>query len=318
MQAVDARQAVSTAAMPTRLEHDLEIVLAPLTRPELGEIRIGSGPFAVGRSEPLFAAYDDDILVMLSRRHARLFCEQGSVYLADLDSRNGTTLNRQRIGLEPCRLSDGDEVGFGGVLSFRVKIAPRRGVDTKAEVTTLTLTPAAEDSSLGPIVVARFPFLVGKSDAVFARCREQQPEQLGHLSRRHAHIFSRDGGAWIEDLGSTNGTFVDGLRLQEHAVPLEDGMLLAFGGDHFTYRVSLGKHAAGVAAPTTAPVVSDKTTFVAAPTSFLEIFCADDQPLPDADAPAAAAPLAPVPAAARAHRAAVVRAGEPGCPGHGP
>jgi pSer/pThr/pTyr-binding forkhead associated (FHA) protein len=298
MQAVDAHATVPTTAMPSTT--DLEIVLAPLTRPELGEIRIEGGPFAVGRSEPPFAAYDDEILVMLSRRHARLFCEHGGVYLADQGSRNGTTRNRERIGLEPCRLSDGDEVGFGGVLSFRVRISPRAGAPGRgAEVSTLTLTPAAEDSALAPIVVARFPFLVGKSDAVFARCREQQPAQLGFLSRRHAHIFSRDGGAWIEDLGSTNGTFVDGLRLQERAVPLEDGMLLAFGGDHFTYRVSLGKQAACVAAPTTAPVVSDKTTFVAAPTSFLEIFCADDQPLPDTDVQAAAAPVAPLQAAAR-------------------
>ena len=278
---------------------DLDIVLEPLTQPALGEIRLGGGPFAVGRSEPPFASCDEEILAMLSRRHARVYCEHGSVWLADFDSRNGTTRNRKRIGSEPCRLSDGDEVGFGGVLSFRVKITPRRGADAKAEVSTLTLTPAAEDSTLAPIIVARLPFLVGKSDAAFARCRDEQPAQLGFLSRRHAHLFSRDGGAWIEDLGSTNGTFVDGLRLHEHAVPLEDGMLLAFGGDHFTYRVSLGAQAASVATPAPVPVVSDKTTFVAAPTSFLEIFCADDTPLPDADVQAAVAPVAPAQAVVR-------------------
>jgi pSer/pThr/pTyr-binding forkhead associated (FHA) protein len=302
MQAVDARPNGPAAAMHERFEHDLEIVLAPLTRPELGEIRIDSGPFAIGRSEPPFAAYDEDILAMLSRRHARLFCEQGNVYLADLDSTNGTTLNRQRIAAEPCRLTDGDEIGFGGVVSFRIKIASRSGARA-AQVSTLTLTPAAADSALAPIVVARLPFLVGKSDAAFARCREEQPELLGHLSRRHAHIFSRDGGAWIEDLGSTNGTFVDGLRLHENAVPLEDGMLLAFGGDHFTYRVSLGKPAAGVVTATRAAVVSDKTTFVAAPTSFLQIFCAEDEAQPAADAPATTTPAAlPSPAARRRPR----------------
>jgi pSer/pThr/pTyr-binding forkhead associated (FHA) protein len=302
MQAVDARPNGPAAAMTQRFEHELEIVLAPLTQPELGEIRIDSGPFAIGRSEPPFAAYDAQLLAMLSRRHARLFCEQGNVYLADLESTNGSTLNRQRIGPEPCRLRDGDEIGFGGVLSFRVRIASRSAAPRRAaEITSLTLTPAAADSALAPIVVARLPFLVGKSDAAFTRCREEQPGPLGHLSRRHAHIFSRDGGAWIEDLGSTNGTFVDGLRLQEHAVPLEDGMLLAFGGDHFTYRVSLGKQAAGVATATPSPAVSDKTTFVAAPTSFLQIFCAEDEALPDADAAATTAP-APLPSPAARRR----------------
>ncbi len=315
MRAVDTRPTGFNAAMSSSIDTDLEVTLEPLTRPEMGEIRILGGLFAVGRTEPPFAGCDQTVLSMLSRRHARIFCEHGSVYLADLDSRNGTTLNGERIGHAPSRLNDGDEISFGGVLSFRVRIASRAtAAHRDTEVATLTLTPAAADSALEPIVIARFPFLVGKIDAAFARCREQQPGQLGFLSRRHAHIFSKDGGAWIEDLGSTNGTFVDGLRLQEHAVPLEDGMLLAFGGEHFTYRVSLGKQAAVAAASTPAaaaakaPSPSDKTTFIAAPTSFLEIFCGDDEPPPhDDDTPAVTAPVAAAaPAAQRRRRGRIV------------
>ena len=33
------------------------------------------------------------------------------------------------------------------------------------------------------------------------------------LSRRHAQIEFRDGGYWLTDLGSTNGTFVNGTKL---------------------------------------------------------------------------------------------------------
>jgi len=79
-------------------------------------------------------------------------------------------------------------------------------------------------------------------------------------------------------------------------VPLEDGMLLAFGGDHFTYRVSISKESgieptnpgARAQAPEhkpaerkaadVKPAATDKTTFVVAPTSFLDIFCVDDEP----------------------------------------
>ena len=32
-------------------------------------------------------------------------------------------------------------------------------------------------------------------------------------SQLHARVMSRDGNAWVEDLGSTNGTFVNGRRI---------------------------------------------------------------------------------------------------------
>jgi pSer/pThr/pTyr-binding forkhead associated (FHA) protein len=287
-----------SAGMQTS-DHELDIVLEPLSRPDLGEIRIRDSVFAVGRTERPFASYGEDVLGMLSRRHARIFCESGVVYLADLGSRNGTTVNRGAIGEAPSALSDGDEVCFGGVLSYRVRIAAR----ARERAHT-----ASEGTDLEPIVITRFPFLVSKSDALFARCRDAHGRQLSFLSRRHAHIFRKDGGAYIEDLESTNGTFVDGLRLQEHAAPLEDGALLAFGGDHFTYRVSIGSDPRTepaepvTAVPPTAnrptprqaakelPVESGKTTFVAAPTSFLDIFCVETRAEESSEPTASPAP----------------------------
>ncbi len=292
---------------------DLEIVLEPLARPEFGALRIDGSLFAVGRTEPPFTACGADVLAMLSRRHARIFCEDGAVYVADLDSRNGTTLNRARIDQTPCRLRDGDEIGFGGVLSYRVRIAPRAANALGgAPHFRLSLTPAAGDTTLQPIVVTRFPFLVGKGDALFAL--DADGRQLSFLSRRHAHIFRKDGGAWVEDLASTNGTFVDGIRLQEHAVRLEDGVLLAFGGEHFTYRVGISADVAdAVAQPSANPAreprvpTPDKTTFVAAPTSFLDIFCTDEEPDPGIETQSAALPAAPEKASprrrSRGHRA---------------
>ncbi len=266
---------------------DLDIVLLkPLSRPELGEIRV-DGVLAVGRAEQPFATYKDDIVAMLSRRHARVFCEAGVVYVADLESRNGTTVNRAAVGQSPSPLRDGDEVCFGGVLSYRVEIAPR--TKARQDAFTLTLSPASQATGLETLVITRFPFLISKTEGALSRHRGEHSAQLGYLSRRHAHIFLKGGGACIEDLGSTNGTFVDGLRLQECAVPLQDGALLAFGGDHFTYRVGITQTAeldlpkpreparAAEARPAdNRSAAAGKTTFVAAPTSFLEIFCVEN------------------------------------------
>ena len=120
------------------LVRHLDVVLKPLARPELGEIRIDDAELAIGRAEQPFASYGNGILNMLSRRHARIFRKEGFVYLADLESRNGTTVNRVAVGHAPCQLRDGDEICFGGALSYRVQITPRSRPEGRL---TLTLTP---------------------------------------------------------------------------------------------------------------------------------------------------------------------------------
>jgi DNA-binding winged helix-turn-helix (wHTH) protein len=49
------------------------------------------------------------------------------------------------------------------------------------------------------------------------------------VSRRHARIMVTNDTATIEDLGSTNGTFVNGERVTSTPVKLSGGMTVAFG-----------------------------------------------------------------------------------------
>lgn len=302
------------------LVRDVDVVLKPLSRPELGEIRIDDAVFAIGRTEQPFASYGNDILNMLSRRHARIFRENGFVYLADLESRNGTTVNRVGIEGAPSQLRDGDEICFGGALAYCVQITPR----TRPEVNlTLTLTPQSGESGLDTIVITKFPFLVSKTDATFSIYKSQNEHcrELSFLSRRHAYIYSEGGQAYIEDLGSSNGTCIDDVRLTEHAVPLQDGVVLAFGGKHFVYRVSIARESGVEPAPKSArkPVAkrepnvpqaadSGKTQFMAAPTSFLDIFCVADEPKDDVapDGSPAPADAAKEPAVRRRPRGRVM------------
>ena len=102
--------------MPT-VRH-LDVVLKPLSRPELGEIRIGDSLFAIGRTEPPFASYGNSVVNMLSRRHAYIFRKGGLVYLADLESRNGTFVNG--VPLKERALEHADEIQIGSsVLVFQ-------------------------------------------------------------------------------------------------------------------------------------------------------------------------------------------------------
>ena len=270
-----------------------DVLLMPVSRPELGEIRIGDDLFAIGRGEAPFAAYPSEAVSVLSRRHARIFSEDGSVYVADLGSKNGTRVNGDTVAQQPALLRDGDELNFGAGLSYRVRLYPRPPAPEPPRV-AVTLTPVRDDLGLQPVVIARFPFMVNKTDETFARYRSDFPHQVNYLSRRHAHVYLKHGVPWVEDLGSTNGTFVNGVRLRDQSIRLESGDVGAFGGSHFVYRVSV-EHEADADATATrtsflAPaepargdgaagvlpdVDPDKTTFVGAPDSFLDIFCVD-------------------------------------------
>ena len=49
-----------------------------------------------------------------------------------------------------------------------------------------------------------------------------------YASNRHARVFPEHGGWWVEDLGSTNGTYVDGERI-EAPVELTPGRQVRIG-----------------------------------------------------------------------------------------
>lgn len=315
---------VPAAETDRPLARRLQVVLKPVSHPELGVIHIRQDLFAVGRTEPPFAQARAEVVAELSRRHAKIFIEHGAAYVADLGSKNGTTVNGIDVREKPRLLHEGDEIRFAGVVACRVEFehCPDDPPLDEAQVLVLELTPERTDLGLEPIVVTQFPFLVSKTDDTFARYRDAYPHQVNYVSRRHALLFVERGEVFVEDLGSTNGTFVDGTRLEESAVALVDGARLAFGGNHFDYRVSIqragavdrtvtqirppvpdaahtdvqpksesqshlnpqaqpesrpGSNAAPDRPVPVTPVVTDmdRTTFLAAPHSFLDIFCID-------------------------------------------
>lgn len=282
----------------------VRIVLEPVSHPELAPIRIHDSLFAIGRAEAPFDAYPPELASDLSRRHARIFCEQDAVYIADLGSTNGTSVNGVPVRTAIAKLRSGDVLGLGKTLTFRVGLEQGPAPPPRRRLASMTLTPKQDGTVLQTIVVTEFPFLVSKAEDTFARYRDSEPAQVNYLSRRHAHVFLKGGEPYIEDLGSTNGSFVDGHRIDEQAVPLHDGDTLAFGGRYFVYRVALQWDEVPLdAAPTRIGVTqvpvaaeAERTTFVAAADSFLDIFCAEpapaqeDEPAPAAGADSPAAP----------------------------
>jgi pSer/pThr/pTyr-binding forkhead associated (FHA) protein len=92
-----------------------------------------------------------------------------------------------------------------------------------------------------PAIVGRFDPAVGPIDVDLGSIPEGS-----YVSRRHAKV-SCDDGVWrIEDLGSSNGTFVlSGSDFERVEIAdLEDGQEIAFGNARFVFRVTASEEVA--------------------------------------------------------------------------
>jgi hypothetical protein len=102
---------------PAGITGRLVIVESQVTLP----IPPGKSAIVIGREDPVSGVFPDIDLdphggheAGVGRRHARIVLDSGKVFLEDLDSVNGTALNRQRIPAnEPRPMNTGDEIRLG-------------------------------------------------------------------------------------------------------------------------------------------------------------------------------------------------------------
>ena len=202
---------------------------------------------------------DNDILLdadLASRYHAELRWERGRGYLMDAGSMNGTSVNGQKIwGLAP--LHAGDVLEIGGH-RFRYEDgqsqikSPKGSPGSKhaniqtqmIETTPLPalVVPASRLPPLqgqlmvngGPDAGSRYPL----SGAVLTIGRSGECDVIiedSSISRRHAQIVRQEDGFYAQDLGSRNGSALNGQRL---IAPrrLADGDTLTLGAIPLRYR----------------------------------------------------------------------------------
>ena len=97
---------------------------------------------------------------------------------------------------------------------------------------------------VAPVVITHFPCVVGRYSAC-DRCLNHP-----HISRRHCAFSWRDGRVWVQDLGSRNGTRLNGVPLRGPR-PLEEGDWLHLAD--LTFEVRLSGQPAAAAPETAAP-----------------------------------------------------------------
>jgi pSer/pThr/pTyr-binding forkhead associated (FHA) protein/CDP-diglyceride synthetase len=167
--------------------------------------------------------------------------KRGSRYsLADGGSPTGTVVNGQSIGPSEVPLNHGDVVQIGSfVIEFLLRsggASPQRDVQRAAQPVPIPV-PAPAASPAPTTLVAldgvmqgrRFPLATTGCELGREGAHVQVPDP--NASRRHARIAGGPAGWFVEDLGSTNGTFVNGARVG--IAPIQVGDVVRLGSTSF-------------------------------------------------------------------------------------
>jgi len=196
---------------------------------KIKEVILEEGTLRIGREK------DNDLVLSstdVSRHHAEIVLKGDSIAIIDLQSKNGTYVNGKKI--DKSKLKVGDSIQIG---SYVLEVDVMRDEAETVPVTVkeseeekfpklIGLTPPFEGDE---IKVNKFPYKIGKKPINDLVINDE------HVSREHAVLLKEDGNVILQDLNSTNGTFVNGQKIERRK--LDSGDVIAF--DIYQFRFEL-------------------------------------------------------------------------------
>ena len=218
---------------------------------KLQELSFDEERITIGRTADNAVRISD---ALSSRHHCQISRAGDGFQVEDLKSRNGTKLNGQPL-TEPTVLQPGDriEVGDSYVHFAERQEAGARGASAKRKPVTRRQSssgPASSGPASGPghqgpgdpiktsdaaclrvgagpeagktVKLTSLPFVVGRKKGASLALQDED------VSNEHCMIVEDQGLLHLVDLGSTNGTFLDGERLRGRA-PLRRGSTIRLG-----------------------------------------------------------------------------------------
>jgi ABC-type multidrug transport system ATPase subunit len=154
----------------------------------------------VGRGQNCNIRIDD---AAVSSQHGQFFFTPQGVFYADLGSTNGSYINNNKLSTEATPLQNGTVVCLSGInshIQFRVSLeASPGGTPTPQPIPQAYGVPGGRPVGTS-LIIGRDP----SCDIVL--------HQIG-ASRFHAKLTTAADGVYITDNHSTNGTFVNGVRI---------------------------------------------------------------------------------------------------------
>ena len=198
--------------------------MVPLDTLDLAELPDFFAPVLIGRSPDCDFVLSAD---SVSARHAGLSRQDGYLLLEDLDSANGTFVADRRI--KRVRIGWRTEFEIGGHLLTPVQVVQAVRVQRMAGSTSVLSAlqeggpvTGSRKTSLGPDTgvaglgagVVRVDYDQGDTLVVGRDPKADIVLDTPNVSRLHARLERVEDGFQVEDLGSTNGTWVNGERIR--------------------------------------------------------------------------------------------------------
>ena len=173
-------------------------------------------PAAAAHTITLGRSPDCDVCLdypMVSAHHARITEENGAYFLEDLNSRNGTSLNRIHNRIQRAPLQRSDDIFLG---SYKVSaswiLQKRKAVVGEAAFATVLFQAQS--------------MTIGRDPAC------ELPVSHPTISWHHSKLTRTPAGTFIEDLGSLNGTFFNGVRISSKT-QVQPGQEIGIGSVRF-------------------------------------------------------------------------------------
>jgi len=190
-----------------------------------------SGMIRIGRHPANDITFDAAKASIVSANHAKLTFLDGKWTLVDLESTNGVFLRAGPGRLQKVvviHLTGGEEFELGRngpTLRFEVRARPRQEV-VEIEPATVVLgmqgvqaMAEREQVQHGEIPLTN-EMTIGRQGDCAIQLTDPQ------VSQKHARLFLKTGAYYIEDLGSRNGTYVNGQRTSQAKLSTGDSILI--------------------------------------------------------------------------------------------
>lgn len=142
----------------------------------------------------------------VSRYHAAIEQQNGRHFLQDLGSTNGTYVNNVRAGAQLQPLEPGDVIRIGDEAGNNVRLVFQLGAAASGEPAPFAIP--------GTMRLTELP--MGTQERLTLGRAADNQLALAHpaVSRYHAEIRQTPAGAILTDLGSQNGTYLNGARVR--------------------------------------------------------------------------------------------------------